>query len=94
MKRQKKIPERLKPIFWFYNFDSLNLEKDKVHIVKQVINYGDLKDWEWLFDTYGEKEVKNTLETMLATEIKPSTRRLLEVLLNVKLTKNAPRSLN
>ncbi len=94
MKKQKKVPEKLRPIFWSYNFDKLNIEEDKIHIIKQVINYGDLRDWKWLFDTYGEREVKNILEAMPVTEIKPPTRRLLEVLLNIKLTKHALRGLN
>ncbi len=94
MKKRKQIPKRLKPIFWSYDFDSLDSEEDRVHIIKQIINYGDLEDWKWLLDTYGESGVKTTLEAVPVTEIKPSTRRLLEVLLNVKLTNHAPRSFN
>lgn len=57
---QKKIgiPESFQGILWSKNIKSLNLEKDKVYIIHQILSYGNFKQIKWLFKAYGQKEIR------------------------------------
>lgn len=54
-----KIPHKLQPILWSRDVKNLNLEKDKVYIIHQILMYGDLNEIRWLFRTYGKKVIVN-----------------------------------
>lgn len=86
----KQLPEFFRPLFWSYDFDSLDLEKNKKTIIVNSINYGDLKHWRWLKNYYGEKGLKETLAGLPATELKKRAGRLAELLFSFKLN-YAPR---
>lgn len=57
-KKQSKIPESLQGILWSCNVKDLDLEKDKVYIIHQVLSYGELKQIRWLFKIYGKKIIR------------------------------------
>ncbi len=88
--QNQKLPEFFRPLFWSYNFDSLDLEEDKKTITANTINYGDLKHWRWIVNYYGKEGVRKTLETIPATELKKRASRLAEILFDAKLN-YAPR---
>lgn len=90
VKNNSKLPEFFRPLFWSYDFDSLDLEKNSKTIVLNAINYGDLKHWRWLKDYYGKSAIVWILENISATELKQRTGRLVEILFNIKLN-HAPR---
>lgn len=52
------IPLSLQSILWSSNIQSLNLEKDRVYIIHQILAYGDIVDIKWLFDTYPKAIIK------------------------------------
>jgi len=56
--RAKQIPQSLQGILWSKNVQTLDLEKDKVYIIHQVLNYGSLQQIKWLFDIYSPKKVR------------------------------------
>lgn len=83
--KNQKLPEFFRPLFWSYNFDSLDLEEDKKTITVNTINYGDLKHWRWIVNYYSKEGVRKTLETIPATELKKRAGRLAEILFDARL---------
>lgn len=57
MKKIKTIPKRLQPILWSCNIKQLDLERDKAYIIHQILIYGTLDDFKWLFKAYSKKEI-------------------------------------
>ena len=45
MDTSPKILNFSKHLFWDTNRDTLDLEKNNAYIIKQVLEYGKLKDW-------------------------------------------------
>ncbi|MEX2405619.1 MAG: hypothetical protein WD579_03400 [Candidatus Paceibacterota bacterium] len=76
------LPERLRPLFWSYVFESINIQKNKRLIIKQVLNYGTLTDWKWMVSTYGREEVQRVVSSLAESELKPPTKLLAEVMFN------------
>lgn len=55
----KKVPLSFKPFLWSYDFDKLDLEKNKQTIIMQILYFGNIKQWRELFHIYGYDQVKN-----------------------------------
>lgn len=53
-----KIPPHLQAILWSVDINHLSLKKHKGYIIHQILRYGTIKDIKWLFNTYGEKKVR------------------------------------
>lgn len=54
----KKVLSSLQGILWSKNIKKLDLEKDKVYIIHQVLSYGNLRQIKWLFKLYPSKEIE------------------------------------
>lgn len=87
-----KLPDFFKPILWSYDFNLLDLEKNKKTIILNTINYGNLQHWQWIVAYYGKETVKKILEKVQATEIKPRTRKLVALVFSIPKFNYAPRS--
>lgn len=46
------IPPSLQSVLWSSNIDKLDLTKDKIYIIHQILAYGDMPDIKWLFTVY------------------------------------------
>lgn len=55
---KQKIPASLQGILWSKNVRNLDLERDKVYIIHQVLSFGNLKQIKWLFKIYGSAEIQ------------------------------------
>ena len=53
-----KVPKFLQSVLWSVRIEDLNLEKDKVYIIHQILSFGNLKELRWLFDNYSVKKIK------------------------------------
>lgn len=62
--RNKKIPKTLQGILWSADIKNLDLKKNKVYIIHQVLMYGDLDEIAWLFRAYSKEEIRKIFETM------------------------------
>ncbi len=62
MKKKLKIPKSFQGILWSVNVKNLDLERDKVYIIHQVLMYGDLEEIEWIFKVYSKNEIKKVFE--------------------------------
>ncbi|MBI3558897.1 hypothetical protein HY085_00715 [Candidatus Gottesmanbacteria bacterium] len=52
-----KIPAKLQWVFWSVDLKNLDLEKDKMYIIHQVLAYGRMEEIHWLFQTYSLPEI-------------------------------------
>ena len=93
MKSSKaKLPLSFKPLFWSYDFDLLDPQKHKRAIIVNVLNYGDLSQWQWLIKTYGKREIKEFIENIPASEFRKPILILISLLLGIKEFKYVSRS--
>jgi hypothetical protein len=53
------LPANLQGVFWSRKVSSLDLQKDKVYIIHQVLMYGSLDQIKWLKSVYPDIEIKN-----------------------------------
>ncbi|MBI5465442.1 hypothetical protein HY946_02420 [Candidatus Gottesmanbacteria bacterium] len=52
-----KLPKRLQSTLWSVDINDLDLKKNKWYIVNQVLAYGSISDWQWLFKTYPREAI-------------------------------------
>ncbi len=60
--KSQKIPTRLQPILWSVDVNRLDRERHKKYIIPQILNYGLDEDLKWLFNNYGEDEIRSILK--------------------------------
>jgi len=53
-----KVPKFLQGVLWSVPCEKLNLEKDKVYIINQVLSLGTLEMLKWLFANYQTAAIK------------------------------------
>lgn len=85
------LPDFFKPLFWSYDFNSLDPVKHKKIVILNTINYGDLKHWSWIIGFYGREAVKDTLSEIPATEFRPQARNLAGIFFGLDNFNYAPR---
>lgn len=56
----KKVPRFLQPILWSCGVDKLNLQEDRTYIINQILSYGRMKDFQWLFENYPLSTISKT----------------------------------
>lgn len=57
-KHKKSLSQHWQSLLWSVDIKNLDLEKDKVYIIHQILNYGDLEDWKKLFKLYSKETIK------------------------------------
>ena len=90
--KHNKLPLFFKPILWSYNFNSIDIEKNKKVIIINAINYGDLKHWRWLIKYYGKENVKEILMKVPFTEIRLRIVPLVSIMFSIDKFNYALRS--
>ncbi|MBU1327336.1 hypothetical protein KKB64_02330 [Patescibacteria group bacterium] len=53
-------PASLQGSLWSVKVQQLDIQKDKWYIIHQLLNYGTIKELQWLFATYSKKEIVAT----------------------------------
>ncbi|MBI4117139.1 MAG: hypothetical protein HY451_00385 [Parcubacteria group bacterium] len=87
------LPEFFRPLLWSYDFDSLDLSKNKKTVILNTINYGDLKHWRWIINYYGKEEIKKVLETVPARQLRSRVRRLASLIFELQNLNYASRGI-
>ena len=85
------IPQSFRSLMWSYDFDRIDPKKHKTAIIIQAINYGTLREWRWLADTYGRGTVREVLSTVPANSLRPRARRLASLVFGADDFNYAPR---
>ena len=65
---------------WSYDFDQLDLNRDKQSIVINTINYGNLDQWRWINDCYGTGVLKQIIQSVPATAIRERVKPLVRLI--------------
>ncbi|MEK7203639.1 MAG: hypothetical protein AAB627_00990 [Patescibacteria group bacterium] len=79
------LPDFFRPLMWSYDFDLLDLIKNKKIIILNTINYGDLKHWRWVINYYGKNEVKKVLESIPVWALRGRVRKLVSLIFSPDL---------
>ncbi|PJA88564.1 MAG: hypothetical protein CO139_02545 [Candidatus Moranbacteria bacterium CG_4_9_14_3_um_filter_36_9] len=77
------LPKLFRSILWSYDFNSIDLEKDRKTIIVNAINYGNLKHWRWISGYYGQEIIKGTLESVPVTEIRSRAAFLASIIFSI-----------
>lgn len=70
----KRVPCFLQSVLWSCDVSQLDLQVNKSYIVNQILSYGTLKEFRWLFKNYSLSEV---VEVFLKRPTKGYTRQRL-----------------
>lgn len=57
----KELPKFLKSYFWDADFKEIDLKENRAYILKRILNYGDERAVNWMFDNFKKLEIKNVL---------------------------------
>ena len=63
MKTKNSIPRTLKPYFQEYDLKKLDVRRDSLLIMQRTLEYGDLDELRWLFDTYPRLRIREFVRT-------------------------------
>jgi len=88
---QPQVPLFFKTLLWPYDFPALDLDTHKKAIIVNTLNYGDLSHWRWIIGYYGEEAIRELLETLPTTELRPRARRLAGIIFSPTYLHDAPR---
>lgn len=81
----KKIPPSFQSVFWSVRLEDLDLEKDKIYIVNQILSYGRIEELKWLFKTYPKEVIKEVfVKQPIKTYRAPSFNFVKKILLNIE----------
>lgn len=53
-----KIPKNFQGLLWSRSIEKLDIEKNKIYIIHQLLAYGTINEYLWLFKTYGLNKVR------------------------------------
>ena len=98
----KSIPFNLQGILWSAQVNKLDLRRDKVYIIHQVLAYGAWEHLLWLFRTYSKAEVVKVFLGFPSKDYIPASLNFIKNILlglknvtldETKYLKTAPRSI-
>lgn len=56
------LPTNFKPYFWSFDFEKLDIQKNKQTIILQILSYGNIKEWSQVFQIYGANQVEEVFK--------------------------------
>lgn len=54
------VPNTMQPIFWSTDPQKLDLNSNKQYIIHQVLQFGDVEDFDWLKQQYSLEQIIST----------------------------------
>jgi len=88
------VPQFLKPFLWSYDTKKLDIKKDKIRIITNILNYGTEKATNWLFKTYDKKSIITVLKNPKPGEWDKKSLNFWSFIFKLKLRKSKRRLLN
>lgn len=86
-----KLSKNFKPLFWGYDFNSIDPSKDQRIVITNTLNYGDLKQWRELSKIYGKKKLRKTIQLIPQSEFRQQALKLIKLLFNINKFQYASR---
>lgn len=79
------LPKFIKPFLWYSDLNQINLKKDKIRIILNLLNFGTKRATDWLFTFYLKSEIKKVFINYGAKgELNPKSLNYWSLVLNVK----------
>ena len=57
------IPKEMQAVLWSVDVSHLEIEKDKRYIIHQMLSYGRMEDFKWVFRVYPKEEIIKVFTT-------------------------------
>lgn len=67
-KHRNQIPECFRPFLWSYDFNKLDIDKNKRRIILNLLNYGTKKCTDLLKDIYNRNDIIKVIENSAESE--------------------------
>jgi len=83
------LPESFKPLLWSLRWSDLDTWEDREDVILSILNEGTLEQWRWIKEVYGDEEIRRVLNKHMISEFHPESRRLVELIFNAHITRNA-----
>ena len=58
---KKNELKEVRSLFWEYDFEDLDLSRDRELVIKRVLSHGSMEDLKWLRKIVGDEEIKRFL---------------------------------
>lgn len=87
MSDQRTIPETLRHIFWSYDIDALDLQRDKRLIIAQVLNRGNGAAIRWLRTIYPENDLRAVVSAPQRGQWFPQVLTFWATILHIELSR-------
>ena len=81
-KKNKHLPESLKPFFWDVDFENLSVKESSHFIISRLMEHGDEAALRFLLRACSRQELRETLQT--SRSISRRSRKFWALLLDVK----------
>ena len=81
--RGRRLPVRLKPLFWEYNFSDLSWEEDQDLVIGRILSTGEWESIKWLLDRLGRIELRRWIVDRRGRGLEPRQLRFWEVVLGI-----------
>lgn len=54
-----KVPDTpdFRPLFWDTDIDTINLQKNKKQVIQRILNFGNEKTYQWMFQVYSVDDI-------------------------------------
>jgi hypothetical protein len=72
MRNNSSIPPEFNKFFWDVDINKLDVWNNRCFIITRILNFGDLEAVRWLFKTYGEETIKETVKISRSLLPKPA----------------------
>lgn len=75
-----KLPEYFRPIMWSWKFDEIDIAAMQATITMQALNYGELRHWKWVAETFGIQAIKKIFNKNKKTNMEKHNADLVSLL--------------
>jgi hypothetical protein len=77
------LPNRLRPFFWDYDFNTLTWEKDRDLVIKRILTSGDWNAIDWLRSHAGDESLREWIQQHQGNGLSPRQLRFWELILEI-----------
>lgn len=75
------MPKFLKKYFWDVDFKTLDYKKDRIYILKRLLEYGNSRAISWAWKKYAKRDWREALKSR---EVSPMTKNFWRLLIDFK----------
>ena len=77
------LTNKIKPLFWEYDPEEIDLEKDRELVIKRVLSNDSVEDLRWMREAFGDEEIRGFLLRTRGRGIERKRLRFYEVIFDL-----------